>query len=1013
VFYSLSTIVSKDIDNQFLTAMLDPFGWIATAVAEMGDSISDKNTETQSLEGVLLYNRLLWSGIGLLLFFVGFLKFRLALPPSKKRKKKLATTKQETTSSLQFFKQIKVPFAQQQFDFSAQLYQLKSLFLLEFKKLVRSTYFKIMILLLVFVTIVTLRQVGKLYDTTTYALTYSVAEILFTASGLLYIVFIILFIGELVWNSRKFKVNHFEDASALRNYHFVLPKLFALSAMVFVMLLVQWLASFAYQTYVGTTHEFGVMGIFVLNKYLYYLLFIALAFAVNALVGNRFVAYLILGLWYFIKDYLPTYLQHNLFIYNNTPGFRYSELNGFGGSLLGEYSFRLYWMLFAISLLYFTTYLISRGSETQFKKRWLTLKQVSLSKHFKKIGAFAITFILVGSFIFYNTNILNDFQFSFGTVKKRVAYEKTYHHLSDLVQPEIVELNTECHIFPEEGKIDYSGHYYLKNNTTAIIDTLVLNIDEKLELVNETEHFTLLDKDENFEQLHLYKIKQALQPGDSIKVAFTYLTQKKGFNNQYASEVPFKNGTKFYSPHPVVGYDGGYEISENALRKKHGLTEKPAMPSRDDQQATMKNGLGNFVRYKSVVSTSAEQKAFTSGKLVKEWQEDNRNFYQYEAEDVIDILAYNSAIFDLNETVVTTITDSLEIATDLTINYHPKHSYNIELMMEAMQESMKYYVKNFGPYQFDFLRIVEIPRYFGYAISLATSVSFTESLGFIADVEECYKGDEIVKIPYPAWVTAHEVAHQWWGHQIVPADVEGAAMLTESLAQYSSLKVLEEMYGKDMVGKFLKNEQQTYQKGRTQGNFEEPALAVVTGQQSIHYNKGAIVFYGLSEYLGEKKFNQFLADYLQHKRFASKPYPTTKYFVNSLKEVMPDSLKYTVTEWLDKVSLYDFELSDAAYQRNEDLTYTVKANISATKYQQDFNSNEEEIAMNEYFPIEIRNSKDKVLFSELVQLKDGEQNVQFTIHRKPKTITIDPHNIIVHKRAFTLNEFSSEVEKEL
>ena len=214
-----------------------------------------------------------------------------------------------------------------------------------------------------------------------------------------------------------------------------------------------------------------------------------------------------------------------------------------------------------------------------------------------------------------------------------------------------------------------------------------------------------------------------------------------------------------------------------------------------------------------------------------------------------------------------------------------------------------------------------------------------------------------------------------------------------------------------MVGQFLKNEQQTYQAGRTQGNFEEPALAVVTGQQSIHYNKGAIVFYGLSEYFGEEKFNRFLADYLQNKRFASKPYPTTKYFVNSLKEVMPDSLKYTVTEWLDKVSLYDFELSNATYQRNEDLTYTVKAKIAATKYQQDLAHEEQEIAMNEYFPIEIRNLKDNVLFSKLVQLKDGEQSVEFTIDRKPKTITIDPYNVIVHKRAFALNEFSSELEK--
>jgi len=1012
VCYVLSISISHDIDNQFLTAMLDPFGSLATAVVETGSSISDKNTESTSLEGVLLYNRLLWGGLGVIIFLVGYLKFRLSLASSKKTKKKLATTNGAASRSVQFLKQIKVPLVQQQFNFSAQLYQLKSLFLLELKKLIRSTYFKVMVVLLLVVTITALGQVGKIYDTVTYVLTYKVAETLFVASGLLYIVFIILFTGELVWNSRKFKVNHFEDASALRNFHFVLPKLFALAATIFVMLFIQWLCSFAYQTYVGTTHEFGVMGIFILNKYLYYLLFIALAFVINALVGNRFVAYLILGLWYFTKDYLANYLQHNLLVYNNTSTYIYSEINGFGGSLLGEYSFRLYWVLFAIILLYISTHLISRGSETHFKKRFKALQQVSLTKHLKKIGPLLVAFILVGSFIFYNTNILNEFQFSFGRVKKQLTYENKYNYLSELPQPEIIALNTTCHIYPEEGKIDYSGDYYLKNNTNTVIDSLVLNLTKKVELVNENELFTILDKDENFEELHLYKIKQPLQPNDSVKVAFTYLTEKKGFKNIYASEVPFKNGTKFFSPHPKVGYAAGYEISENALRKKHGLQEKPALPSRDDEKATMKNSLGNFVQYKSVISTSAGQKAFTSGKLVNEWQEDNRNFYKYEAEDVIDILAYNSAVFNQKEKTITTVVNSLEVATDLAINYHPKHDYNIELMMDALKTSIQYYVQNFGPYQFDFLRIVEIPRYFGYAISLATTVPFTESLGFIADVEECYDEGKIAKIPYPAWVTAHEVAHQWWGHQIVPAETEGAAMLTESLAQYSSLKVLEKMYGKAMIAKFLKNEQQTYQYGRTQGNYDEPALEVVGGQQSIYYNKGAIVFYGLSEYLGEEKFNQFLADYLQNKRFTSKPYPTTKYFVNSLKEVMPDSLQYTVNEWLQKVSLYDFELSNTTYQRNEDLSYTVKVKIAAKKYQQDLNNEESEIPMNEYFPIEIRNTKDEVLFSELVQLKDGEQNIEFTIKRKPKMISIDPNNIIVHKRANSLNKFSSEIEKQ-
>lgn len=447
--------------------------------------------------------------------------------------------------------------------------------------------------------------------------------------------------------------------------------------------------------------------------------------------------------------------------------------------------------------------------------------------------------------------------------------------------------------------------------------------------------------------------------------------------------------------------------------KKHGLKEKLPLPDRDDKKAVMRNSLGDFVRYHAIVSTSAQQTAFTSGNLIKRWTEKNRNYYEFKAANVISVLAYNSGTYSTKSaTYATTQNKAGKKPVYLAINYLTKHNYNIDLMMEAMQESIAYFTKNFGPYQFDLLRIVEIPRYFPYAISLATTIPFTENLGFIANVKKSYSGDEIVKIPYPVWSTAHEVSHQWWGHQITPAEVQGAAMLTESLAQYSALKVLEKMYTKNMIGKFLENEQHTYSINRTASDFDEFPLATVANQQFIHYNKGAIVFYAISEYIGEEKFNRFLAEYLQNQQFAAKPYPTTKLFINKLKNAMPDSLKYIVPEWIEKVTLYDFEITKATYKRNEDLQYFVKAEISATKYQQDGKKKEEQkIDMNEYFPIEIKNSRGKILFHDLIKLKNGKQTLQFTLNRKPSNIRVDPYNIIVHKKAAVLNKFDAKITK--
>lgn len=55
-------------------------------------------------------------------------------------------------------------------------------------------------------------------------------------------------------------------------------------------------------------------------------------------------------------------------------------------------------------------------------------------------------------------------------------------------------------------------------------------------------------------------------------------------------------------------------------------------------------------------------------------------------------------------------------------------------------------------------------------------------------------------------MTAHEVAHQWWGHQVGAANVQGSAIISESLSQYSALMIMEKKYGPEKIRKFLKYE---------------------------------------------------------------------------------------------------------------------------------------------------------------------------------------------------------------
>ena len=110
---------------------------------------------------------------------------------------------------------------------------------------------------------------------------------------------------------------------------------------------------------------------------------------------------------------------------------------------------------------------------------------------------------------------------------------------------------------------------------------------------------------------------------------------------------------------------------------------------------------------------------------------------------------------------------------------------------------------------------------------MPNTFAWSEGIGFIADS----RSDE-TKIDYVTYVAAHEFAHQWWAHQIVGADMQGATLLSETLAQYSALMVMEKMYGPDQIRRFLKFELDRYlrvarhraDRGTAAGPGREPAV---------------------------------------------------------------------------------------------------------------------------------------------------------------------------------------------
>ena len=71
------------------------------------------------------------------------------------------------------------------------------------------------------------------------------------------------------------------------------------------------------------------------------------------------------------------------------------------------------------------------------------------------------------------------------------------------------------------------------------------------------------------------------------------------------------------------------------------------------------------------------------------------------------------------------------------------------------------------------------------------------------------------------------MGHQWWANQVIGANMEGATLLSETMAQYSALILMEKEYGRDLERKFLKFEMDRHLRSRGRERLKEHPLLTV------------------------------------------------------------------------------------------------------------------------------------------------------------------------------------------
>jgi len=977
--YLIAGTLTEDLDTRWVGALADPFGINAADRVTEYWTIAEKNGRLLGLEGLLLWNRVLWLGVAAAVAVFAWWKFRMqhAAPRQPGR----AARPEADTARGRYA--------------APSMGPLLRLAWLEFVETVKNVYFLVILLCGLLFLVFAARTTDSMYGTPTYPVTYDMMTIAGASFYLFVLILIVFFAGELVWRERDARIHEITDSLPLGEWTRPLSKLLALLMVPLLLQAILMAGCMAIQLSKGYTrlepllYAKQMLAIDLID----YWLLVALAIAVQAIVNNKYLGHFAMVLYYLARTFMGQFgLEHPLYRYSWRPDYTYSDMNGFGREIGPVLWFDAYWAALAVLLVLGARLFWPSGTESGWRWRWrLARRRFGGTERLVAVSAGA-AFLALGGFIFYNTNILHPFRTTHETETLAERYEKGYKWMAKLPQPRILSVSLNVDLYPQTGGVRVRGRYEIANKTASPIDRVLVSVPErwKFRRFEFTPAARLVSEDRAVYG-RLYRIERPMPPGAAGTLEFDMEAIPQGFSEEGAETYAEPNGTFLNDEtFPQFGYNANQELSSDHVRRKHGLAPKPRVADIHDEEARRNNYISSdadWVTYDAAISTDSGQTVVAPGELVREWTEGRRPHFEYRTR------ARTPNLWSVLSARYRVLRDKWNDV-DLAIYYQPGHEYNLARMMKGLKDALTYCTANFSPFQNKTLRIVEFPRYARFAQSFLATIPFSEGIGFIARVDPANEND----IDYPYYVTAHEVGHQWWAHQAIGADVQGATVMSESLAQYTALMVMKREFGAAQMRRFLKYEMDRYLSGRSDEEKKEMPLGRNEQQPYIYYNKGSVVFYALQDYIGEENLNRALRTYLQSVAYQEPPYTTALELEARLREATPPEYPHLIDDMFDSIVLYENSAVEAKYREVSKGKYEVKLKVKARKVRADENGVEREAPLADWIDIGVFDSRKKPLY--LAKHKIEKPVTEFTlmVDGVPDRAGIDPWNKLVDRR---------------
>ncbi|MCC8407831.1 ABC transporter permease [Mucilaginibacter sp. UR6-1] len=819
-----------------LSAKVDPFGLSAFYQQTNLWTVAQKNTSVIHLTGNILFNRLIYIVLPLLLLSVVYLKFRFSIRDNGYAKNKLIHT--EAESPIRNY-HVSTVFAH---GAKYTLVVLTSLIQHNIKIIVKSIPFVLISLGLIFYMSMefygTIDQGIRLPEQ--YASTgLLVNRVIYNLPGLLLPV--ILFYGhELYWRSSTYRFNLIENSTPVVNIIFLLSKWLSLTVMIILLTGIIITTGIAFQFiyhYTQISWQVYATAYFFIDLPL--IICAALSLIIQHLINRKWIGLIVTCIILFL---LATSIgkaigiTHPLLRFAAAYTARYSEMNGWDA-----YSGSFMWRI-----LYGTAFITLAWMMANYGLKKLTKKKLCL------LGIPFCLCMLTGVYIYRQATPLSPQQ----QLDNRQSYEQLYRKFININQPVITRVITKIDLYPEDNAYKVWGKYSLKNNGASPVKKLLVNFDDDLKIRMVTyqaggkQH--ILDT-----KTGLIPLKQPLMPGDSATFTFSFFYEWNGFTGHQPFNAIVHNGTfmRISNYFPRFGYQTDKEISLPGERRKRHLGAITPLTSIDAPR-----GSSDFIDLDMTVSVPYGQFVVGVGNLAKQWQSNKRSYFKYLSGTPIPFrFGLSSAFYKIKKLKYKGV--------EFEVYYDSRHFENVSHLIKNATRTMDYCRTNFGPYPYKIIRFAEVSSFTdGFAgTAYPATIFMTEHLLFHNNLNTD-RGQDVINE-----LAAHELSHQWWGNgRLAPDEREGSKLLTETLAMYTELMLAKQYLGVQAVKEKAAIHESIYLNER--GFTKEPPLFKARPEDThLYYDKGLIVMYKLSKLLGEEKINKALKNLLQKHAYTNPP----------------------------------------------------------------------------------------------------------------------------------------------